>query len=439
MNMNTNMVTGKSFLDNLLQGEPNMPPSSMGWLNKMRASAVERAGTLKVPTTRDEEWRFTDISPLAKLSFQPVREISPLQREDIERFYLDEAFTTLVFVDGHYMPGLSTESKGSGAGLIVTNLRHALTQYAKEIEPHLGQYADFHDNLFAALNTAFLHDGAMIIAPRNSAVERPVHLLFISTQAESANHPRCLLIAGPGSAVTFVEDYVTLQEGEYVTNAVTEIAIEDNAQVSHTRIQRDSTQAFHVANCAVRLGRSSRYQSVSATFGGRISRYDLNVLIAAEGAECHVDGLALIKGRQLADTHTSIDHAKPDGTSRQLHKCIIDGAAHAVFNGKIMVRPGAQRTDSSQSSRNLLLNPRAHIDTKPQLEIFADDVKCAHGATVGQLDAAELFYLKSRGLSELAARNLLTYAFGAEVIDRIPVASLKHRLERVVLEQTQRN
>ena len=163
------------------------------------------------------------------------------------------------------------------------------------------------------------------------------------------------------------------------------------------------------------------------------------MLIAAEGAECHVDGLALIKGRQLADTHTSIDHAKPDGTSRQLHKCIIDGAAHAVFNGKIMVRPGAQRTDSSQSSRNLLLNPRAHIDTKPQLEIFADDVKCAHGATVGQLDAAELFYLKSRGLSELAARNLLTYAFGAEVIDRIPVASLKHRLERVVLEQTQRN
>lgn len=439
MKMNMNMVTGKSFLDNLLQGELDMPPNSLGWLNKMRASAVERAGTLKVPTTRDEEWRFTDISPLAKLSFQPAREISPLKREDIEHFYLDEAFTTLVFVDGHYMPGLSTQSNGSGAGLIVTNLRHALTQYAKEIEPHLGQYADFQDNLFGALNTAFLHDGALIIAPRNSAVDRPVHLLFISTQAESANHPRCLLIAGSGSAVTFVEDYVTLQEGEYVTNAVTEIAIEDNAQVSHTRVQRDSTQAFHVANCAVRLGRSSRYQSVSATFGGRISRYDLNVLVAAEGAECHVDGLSLIKGRQLADTHTSIDHAKPDGTSRQLHKCIIDGAAHAVFNGKIMVRPGAQRTNSSQSSRNLLLNPRAHIDTKPQLEIFADDVKCAHGATVGQLDAAELFYLKSRGLSELAARNLLTYAFGAEIIDRIPVASLKHRLERVVLEQTQRN
>jgi Fe-S cluster assembly protein SufD len=212
--------------------------------------AVERAGTLKVPATRgDEEWRFTGISPLAQLSFQPVREISPLQREDIERFYLDEAFTTLVFVDGHYMPGLSTESKGSGAGLIVTNLRHALTQYAKEIEPHLGKYADFHDNLFAALNTAFLHDGAMIIAPRNSAVERPVHLLFVSTQAESANHPRCLLIAGPGSAVTFVEDYVTLQEGEYVTNAV-KIAIEDNAQGQPYEDSARQYAGFHVANCA---------------------------------------------------------------------------------------------------------------------------------------------------------------------------------------------
>ncbi|WP_245727559.1 Fe-S cluster assembly protein SufD [Nitrosovibrio tenuis] len=432
------MVTGNSYLESLLQGQPQLPPSPLAWFNRLRASAVDRAGMLKVPTTRDEEWRFTDISPLAKLSFHPVRTVPSLQKEDIARFYVEGTSATLVFVDGIYMPELSVQSNRT-ADLIVTNLSAALATHAHAMEPHLGRHAAFQDNLFAALNTAFLHDGALIIAPRNTAIERPVHVLFIATQAESTSHPRCLLIAEPGSAVTVVEDYVTLQEGPYITNAVTEIAIGDNAQVSHTRLQRDSGQAFHMANSAVSLARASRYRSISVAFGARISRYDLNARLAAEGAECSVDGLALINERQLADTHTCIDHASPDGTSRQLHKCIIDGAAHGVFNGKIIVRPGAQRTDSSQSSRNLLLSARAHIDTKPQLEIFADDVKCAHGATVGQLDNEELFYLKSRGLSEVAARNLLTYAFGAEIIDRIPIASLKRRLEQTVLEQTQRN
>ena len=211
-----------------------------------------------------------------------------------------------------------------------------------------------------------------------------------------------------------------------------------NAQVDHVRVQRESGQAFHIANCAVSLAHASRYHSVSVALGARISRYDLECAADGRGAECTIDGLALIGERQLADTHTCIDHAKPHGVSRQLHKCIVGGAAHAVFNGKIMVRAGAQRTDSAQSSRNLLLTAKAHVDTKPQLEIFADDVKCAHGATVGQLDSEELFYLQSRGLSDAAARNLLTYAFGAEIIDRIPVASLRRRLEQTVLEQTAR-
>jgi Fe-S cluster assembly protein SufD len=434
------MVTGGSYLESLLQGQPQLPPSPLAWLNQLRAHAVDRVSALKVPTTRDEEWRFTDISPLAKLSFQPVHAESSLRIADVEHFYIEEAAIRLVFVDGAYAPELSKQSNGiESAGLIVTNLPSAAAAHATAIEPHLGRHAVFEDNVFAALNTAFLHDGALIIAPRNAAVEKPVHLLFIATQKETASHPRCLLIAESGSAVTVIEDYVSLQKEAYVTNAVTEIALADNAQVNHIRIQRDSTEAFHIANCAVSLGRASRYRSVSVTLGARISRFNLNALLVAEGVECTIDGLALITGRQLADTHTCIDHAKPHGTSWQSHKCIVDGAAHAVFNGKIVVRPGAQRTDSSQSSRNLLLNAKARVDTKPQLEIFADDVKCAHGATVGQLDNEEVFYLKSRGLSELTARNLLTYAFGAEIIDRISVASLKHRLEQTVLEQTQRN
>lgn len=431
------IVTSNSYLESLLQGQPQLPASPLAWLNQLRANAVDRVAALTVPTTRDEEWRFTDISPLTKQSFQPVRTASRLQAADVERFYLGEAATRLVFVDGVYAPQLSSVARD--LGVVVTNLSAAVSAHAAAIEPHLGRHTEFQDNVFAALNTAFLQDGALIVVPRNASVAVPVHLLFIATQKEAASYPRCLLVAESGSTVTVVEDYVALQEEAYFTNAVTEIALADNARVNHIRVQRDSGPAFHIANCAVSLAHASRYQSVSVALGARISRYNLNVLQAAEGAECAIDGLALIAQRQLADTHTCIDHAKPHGISRQLHKCIVGGAAHAVFNGKIMVRPGAQRTDSSQSSRNLLLTGKAHVDTKPQLEIFADDVKCAHGATVGQLDNEEVFYLKSRGLSDVAARNLLTYAFGAEIIDRIPIASLKHRLEQTVLEQTQRN
>ncbi|HEU4854161.1 MAG TPA: Fe-S cluster assembly protein SufD [Nitrosospira sp.] len=434
------LVNSNSYLESLLQGQPRLPASPLAWFNQLRANAVDHAGRLKLPTTRDEEWRFTDLSPLARQSFQPAHAAAALQAADVEHFSVAEAAIRLVFVDGKYMSQLSTPAERLGnRGLIVTNLSAAITANAEAIEPHLGQYARFEDNLFAALNTAFLHDGALVIVPRGAAIDTPVHVLLIATQPEVASHPRCLFIAEAGSEVTILEDYVSLNEAAYVTNAVAEIAVGDNARISHIRVQRDGTEAFHIGNCAVSLAHASRYRSVSVALGARISRYDLNAVLDAEGAECAIDGLALIHDRQLADTHSSIDHAKPNCTSRQLHKCIADGSAHAVFNGKIMVRPGAQNTDSAQSSRNLLLNAKARIDTKPQLEIFANDVKCAHGATVGQLDSEELFYLKSRGLSGVTARNLLTYAFGAEIIDRIPIASLKYRLEQTVLEQTKKN
>ncbi len=278
-----------------------------------------------------------------------------------------------------------------------------------------------------------------MIVPRNTSVTTPIHLLFIATQKEVTSSPRCLLIGETGSKVTVIEDYVALQEACYITNTVTEVSLAANAQASHIRIQRDSDQAFHLANCSVSLAHASQYQSTSITLGALISRYNMNVQLKDEASECSINGLALITNKQLADTHTCIDHLKPHGTSHQQHKCIVDGAAHAVFNGKIIVRPHAQLTNSTQSSRNLLLTRQAHVDTKPQLEIFANDVKCAHGATVGQLDDEEIFYLKSRGLSEVAARNLLTYAFAAEIINCIPIASLKNRLEQTVLKQTQSN
>ncbi len=428
-------IVSHDYLASLLESLPKDSTDASSWLKQLRAEAIDQVGRQKLPTLRDEEWRFTDISPLTKLPYRPSQAAADLRLADIEHLFLEEANNRLVFVDGHYAPQLSNIIDTEN--LIIGNLSELLASQASSIQPHLGQYAKFQENIFTAQNTAFLQNGAVIAIARNTSVSAPVHLLFIATQKEVTSYTRCLLIGDTGSNVTLIEDFVALQEDAYVTNSVTEISLADNAQAKHYRIQRENNKAFHLANCAVSLAHASRYQSINIALGAYISRFNLDVQITDEAAECSIDGLTLIAGEQLSDTHTNIDHLKPNGTSKQQNKCIIDGAAHAVFNGKIMVRPQAQQTNSSQSSRNLLLSSQAHVDTKPQLEIFADDVKCAHGATVGQLDHEELFYLQSRGLSEDAARNLLTYAFGAEIINRIAITSLRQQLEQIVLNQTQ--
>jgi Fe-S cluster assembly protein SufD len=437
--MTTDAVVARGYLEGLLADRPDTTRAfespKLAWLKALRAEAVERVGVLTVPTPRDEEWRFTDLSALTRESFHPLRTPTSLRCGDIEQFHIEEAPTRLVFVDGVHAPQLSSIGPD---GAVVSTLSAAAATHASAIALHLGQHARFHDNLFPALNTAFLHDAAVIIVPRATTVATPVHLLFIATQPDITSHPRILLVPEAGGAVTLIEDYVALHEGAYFTNSVVEIALGANAKVEHVRVQRESGQAFHIASCAVSLAHASRYHSVSIALGARISRLGLGVLQTAEATQCTLDGMALIGERQLADTHTFIDHAKPRGVSRQLHKSIVDNAAHAVFNGKVMVRAGAQQTDSAQSSRNLLLTAKALVDTQPQLAIFADDVKCTHGATVGQLDGEQVFYLQSRGLSEAAARNLLIYAFGAEIIERIPIASLRRRLEQTVLERTTR-
>jgi len=438
----TPVIAGR-YLESLLAGQPQQTASPLAWLKALRAEAVEQVGALRLPTTHDEDWRFTDISPLGKTSFASAVSATYLEGIDASNFFIEEANTRLVFVDGIYAPELSSPNTGNDAhnSVVVSNLTAAMAAHTVAIKPHLGRHASFTRDAFTAQNTAFLHDAAVVIVPRDIAVATPVHLLFIATQKDVVSTPRCLVLAEAGSAVTVIEDYVVLyqprwQEEAHFTNAVTEIVLEESANVTHIRVQREGSQAFHIANCAVSLGCASNYQSVSVALGARISRYNLNVLQTAGGATCVLDGLTLISGRQLADTHSCMDHTHPHGSSRQLHKCIVGGSAHAVFNGKVMVREGAQRTDAQQTNRNLLLTAKAHIDTKPQLEIFASDVKCTHGATVGQLSSEEVFYLQSRGLTDSAARNLLTYGFGAEIIDRIPIPSLKLQLEQIVLEQT---
>ncbi len=428
----TAVQPSSGYLQDLLNGQPAVPASKQAWLNKLRSNAVETVSKLTIPTLRDEEWRFTDLSMLTKISLQPAHTAINLTAEEIKRFHIAEATTRLVFVDGVYAPKLSNIAVND---IVVSNLAAELAKNSALLQQHLGQHATINGNVFAALNTAHLHDAALIMLPRNTKVKAPIHLLFIATQKDVVSYPRTLVLADNGCEVTVIEDYVTLQDEAYFTNAVTEFVLADHARVHHIRVQREGGKSFHIANCAATLSRSSNYQSVSIAMGARISRYNLNIKLA-EGAECSADGLAMIANRQLADTHTCIDHAQPHGTSRQLHKCIVSGGAHAVFNGKIMVRRGAIKTDSEQSNHTLLLTDKAHVDTKPQLEIFNDDVKCTHGATIGQLDNEEVFYLRSRGVSEDQARNMLTYAFGAEVIERIPVVSLKRSLEKTVMQQT---
>lgn len=424
------------YLEKLIESwkKEASPVHSVSYLDQLREDALDRIESLRLPTIRDEEWRFTDISSLRSMPF-PRASAAPLPGLDKQAgTFLDETACRLVFVDGQYMSDLS--SLADDGSITVCSLSELIGTRASIAERYFGQLADFQENVFVALNTALMHDGVCIVIPAGVSVKVPVHILYVTSRKDVAVYPRCLLIAEPGANVTVVEEYVTLYEGASLTNAVTEMYIRDSACVNHIRVQRESSQAFHIANGSVLVAQSAHYDSVSLALGARISRFDQKIILAGGNAECEVDGLALIAGRQLADTHTFIDHANSHCRSRQLHKCIVDESAHGVFSGKIMVRPHAQQTDARQLNRNLLLSDKARMDTKPQLEIFADDVKCAHGATVGQLDNESLFYLRSRGLTEVAARNLLTYAFGGEVINRVIVPSLKQRLEEYILART---
>ena len=423
-----------NYLESLLRGQIEISAAPVSWLNALRAEALERANALTVPTPRDEDWRFTDLSPLYKTALRPSIRPAEVAMSAIEPWLVDEAGNRLVFVDGVFASNLSVLRPEDG--IVVSSLASALAGYGERIRIQLAQVVTSRDEPFSAVNTAWLRDGAVVLADSNRDATCPIHLLFVSATPGVAVYPRTLLVAGAGSRCTVIEDFRSLHQDIGLTNAVTEIAVGENASVRHVRLQNEGASAFHIATCGVRAARHGRYANVSVSLGARISRYNLNVAQAAEGTTFEIDGLALISGRQLADTHSFLDHAHPHGQSRQLHKCIAGGGAHAVFNGKILVRPDAQRTNSAQESRNLLLSDRAHVDTKPQLEIFADDVKCAHGATVGQLDAEQIFYLKSRGLSDPIARDLLTFAFSAEIVERIGLPSVVKNLEDAVVHRT---
>lgn len=432
-NTNLHLPTIKSLRE-VLKKTPASAPLPFAKINKLSEKAYKELDKASIPTLRDEEWRFTNLAPLHQESFELEFEPPSLTHKDIEPFRLDESIYRMVFVDGIYAPELS--SLPIDGGVTATDLATAMEKHGAAIESSLGEIKHQSNNIFTTFNTAFFNDAAVILVPRNITQDTHVHLLFITTQNNVVSNPRCLILVGEASKISLIEDYVSLQGSTYLVNPVTEIKLADQAQLMHVRLQRDSQQAFHIANCAVSVGPYARYRSISIAAGAKLSRYQLSIALE-ENAECAVDGLAIIDGNQVADTHSYIDHMNPNGTSRQLQVCIANSNAQAVFKGKVIVRALAQGTNAAQSSRNLLLNSHAQINTQPQLEIYADDVKCTHGATVGQLDSEEIFYLRSRGLSDSAARKLLTYAFGAEIINEIPVESIKYHLQQLMLTQTE--
>ncbi len=411
------------------------------WVFPLRQAGLTRFAELGFPTLKDEDWRFTNVAPLVKLPFKPVLQ---LHRHGLDAGAIEPwgfpglGGSRLVFVDGLFALELSTLKPESGVK--ITNLATALNSDFALLEKHLARHVNGDRNPFTALNTAFFHDGAFIhVSP--GAAPSPIHLLFISSGKENglAAHPRNLILAELGCQATIIESYVSLDGKASVTNTVCEAVIGDNARVEHIKFQDESREAFHVATLQAQIGRSANYRYHSLVTGARLSRTNLNTVFNGEGVECILNGLYLVNGDQLADHHMVVDHAKPHCASHEYFNGILDGKSRGVFHGRILVRPDAQQTDAKQTNKNLLLSDDAAIDTKPQLEIYADDVKCTHGATIGQLNDEAIFYLRTRGLGLETARRMLIHAFASEIMDRIQCEPARKHLDEIMWERLERN
>ncbi len=417
--------------------------SNPAWFERLRESAMDRFEQLGFPTVKEEEWKYTNVAAISKLNFTPaltsIDSDAPVTSAKLARFsYLETQTSQLVFRNGVMRHDLSALA-GLPAGVVAIDLTEAIAdaKYGELIREHLARGADYNANAFAALNTAFVSSGAFILIRKGTELESPLHLNFLAdlSDPDLANFPRVLIIAEENSRATVIESYAGIIEGVYFTNAVVEIVLKEGARLEHYKVQRESVDAYHIATTSADLGFNSTYDSTTINFGARLSRHDIHVRMPNEGAECWVDGLYVVSSDQHTDTHSVIDHQQPHCTSHQLYKGILDGRSRAVFNGKIFVRHGAQKTDAMQTNKNLLLSNEARVDTKPQLEILADDVKCAHGAAVGQIGDEELFYLETRGIHPDLAKNLLTYGFAEEVIGKIKVDSIRAQLDEAVLNR----
>ncbi len=406
-----------------------------GWLRTLREEAIARFRERGFPTSRNEEWRHTSVAPIARTAFRRAEsvELGPPQLARLAALSFAGALSgpRAVFINGRLDPLQSTLP--SIPGLSLRSLREALACEPERLAGVLGAQAPAARGAFVALNAAFFEDGALVEVAPGAVLREPVHLIYLSTarwgHEPTLSHPRTLVLAGRGGEATLIESYGGLEGEAYFTNAVTEVRLEDASRLDHYKLQRESDRAFHGSTLAVRQGRDARFADHSISLGGALVRQEIDALLDGEGCECVLNGLFMASDAQHMDVHTRLEHAKPHGLSRELYTGVLDGRARGVFHGKILVRPDAQKTDAHQANRNLLLSREALVHSTPALEIFADDVKCKHGSTTGQLDAAALFYLRSRGIGEQAARSLLIYAFASDILGRVRIPAVRASLE----------
>ncbi|MGD8896414.1 MAG: Fe-S cluster assembly protein SufD [Acidobacteriota bacterium] len=405
--------------------------SEPDWLRDRRASAFGRYVEKGLPGPRDEAWRHTPIAPITRAHWEPAPPVDEVPKEIRDEAWNGSPGAQVVLVDGRLSRELSTLDHGDDA-FEVHSLLEILGSRPERLEPFLGRVLADRANVFAELNTAFVADGVVVFLSPGAFPKDPIHVAHLATGHGSrpVSYSRVLVVAGKGSEGRVMETWSGPDGAVYLANAVTEVVVDDNAFVDHYKLQREGQQAFHVATLAARLGRDAHFADHSFNFGAAISRSDIDVRFEAEGGECVLNGLFMVDGSRLTDTHSRVDHARPHCSSRELYKGVLDGSARGVFNGLVQVRPGAQKTDAEQMNRNLLLSREALVHSVPQLEILADDVKCRHGSTTGQLDPAALFYLRARGIGEAEARSLLTYAFAGDLVHALPVPPVRDAVER---------
>ena len=419
-------------------GAEKNPP----WLRQLRESAIESFQELGFPTTHDEDWKYTNLDSLISVPFHygngAVKSLTA--KEVLAPALADSECQRLVFINGRYFSELS-DLRRLPAGVRVESIAAALSKNDGFLERHLGRCVRIRERAFAALNTALTKDGALVVVPRNCKLGEPIHLIFVSVAngGAVACHPRNLLIVEDGAEAQIVESYIGLGTGNYFVNPVSELVGGEDAVIDHHRLQRESAKGFHIGTLEARLNRNCNIAAHAITLGGGLVRNDIHAVLAGEGSECLLNGLYVIDDRQHVDNSTEIEHRSPKATSLELYKGILDGSARGIFNGKILVHKDAQKTNARQTNKNLLLSADAVVNTKPQLEIYADDVKCSHGSTIGQLDRDALFYLRSRGLDREEAESLLSYAFASEVVGKIKIDSLRQKLNDYLLSKFTRN
>jgi len=412
------------------------------WLRQLRESAIASFQELGFPTTHDEDWKYTSLDRITSVAFQRGNGAAKaVTADDIFALgFADSACNRLVFINGTYFPQLSSVRE-SPVGVRIESLAGILQRNDGLVEPYLGRYARTRGQTFVALNTAFMEDGAFVLVPKNCKLEEPIHLIHVSiSNGESvASHPRNLFIVEEGGEARIVETYIGMGKGSYFANPVTELLGGPNTTIDHYRLQREGAKGSHIGTLEAQLSRNCNLTAHAITLGGALLRNDVHMVLNGEGSECLLNGLYVLDGKQHVDNSTEIEHTKPQATSLELYKGILSGSARGVFNGKILVHKDAQKTNARQTNKNLLLSADAMVNTKPQLEIYADDVKCSHGSTIGQLDRDALFYLRSRGISIDDAQSLLSYAFASEVVSRVKIDSMRARLDDYLLNKFGKN